>query len=170
MENSIPHFFKEIKNRAKLQFFPFNDLYFTYLFFFVLLIGGVGIWITLIQELNKKEFNHTSIILNIGTYYLALLTTSYIDITTNEKIVNKKSLQIYSFVYLFIIIGVFSLSFFLPQNYSIAMAILGLLLALFVWHVANCDNEKFMDESYMARVKSEAKATHGKKWDDTNDN
>lgn len=169
MKNSVPHFFKEIKERARLQFYPFNDLYFSYLFFFVFLIGGVGIWITLFQELNNEEFNYTNFVLNIGTYYLVLLTTSYIDITTNEKIVNKKSLQIYSFILLFIIIGVFTLSFFLPPFFSILMATIGLMLALFIWHLANCDNEKFMDESYMAKIKSEAKTTHGNSWGDTND-
>jgi len=164
MENNIPHFFKEIKNRAKLQIKPFNDLYFTYLLFFVFLIGGVGIWITLIQELNNEEFNYSQFVLNIGTYYLVLLTTSYIDITTNEKIVNKKSLHIYSFILLLLIIGIFSLSFFLSQSYSIIIAFIGLLISLFVWHLANCDNEKFMDESYMAKIKSEAGKTHGSKW------
>jgi hypothetical protein len=169
MDNSVPHFFKEIRDRAKLQVYPFNDLYFSYLFFFVFLIGGVGIWITLFQELDNKVFNHTNFILNIGTYYLVLLTTSYIDITTNEKIINKKSLQIYSFILLLVIIGVFSLSFYLPQKFSILMAIFGLFLALFIWHIANCDNEKFMDESYMARIKSEAKATHGNNWGNEGD-
>ena len=168
MENNIPHFFKEIRERAKLQVYPFNDLYFSYLFFFIFLIGGVGIWITLIQELNNEKFNYLNFVLNIGTYYLVLITTSYIDITTNDKIVNKKSLQIYSFILLFIIIGVFSLSFFLSQFYSILMAGIGLFIALFIWHIANCDNEKFMDESYMARIKTEAYKTHGATWENEN--
>jgi prepilin signal peptidase PulO-like enzyme (type II secretory pathway) len=164
MENNIPHFFKEIKSRAKLQIKPFNDLYFTYLIVFVLIIGGVGIWITLIQELNNEKFNYLQFVLNIGTYYLVLITTSYIDITTNEKIVNKKSLHIYSFILLLIIIGIFSISFFLSQSYSIIIAFFGLIISLFVWHLANCDNEKFMDESYMAKIKSEASNTHGSNW------
>lgn len=164
MENNIPHFFKEIKSRAKLQIKPFNDLYFTYLVFFVLVIGGVGIWITLIQELNNEKFNYSQFVLNIGTYYLVLLTTSYIDITTNEKIVNKKSLHIYSFILLILIIGIFALSFFLSQTYSIIIAFIGLIISLFIWHLANCDNEKFMDESYMAKIKYEASKTHGSNW------
>lgn len=164
MENNVPHFFKEIKNRAKLQIKPFNDLYFTYLIVFVLLIGGVGIWITLFQELQNAEFNYLAFVLNIGTYYLVLITTSYIDITTNDKIVNKKSLHIYSFILLLVIIGIFYLSFCLSKNYSIAIAVIGLIISLFVWHLANCDNEKFMDESYMAKVNSEAYRTHGSQW------
>jgi hypothetical protein len=164
MEKDVPHFFKEIRTRSKLQFSPFNDLYFVYLFFFVFIIGGAGIWISILQELNKEVFNHTNIVLNIGTYYLVLLTTSYIDITTNEKIVNKKSLQIYSFMLLLIVIGVFSLSFFLIAKYSVLVTIIGLVLALFIWHLANSDNEKFMDESYMSRIKTEAKSKHGSTW------
>lgn len=164
MKESIPHFFKEIKDRSKLQFFPFNDLYFSYLLFFVLVIGGVGIWISLFQELKSETFNHFNFVLNIGTYYLVLITTSYIDITTNEKIVNKKSLQIYSFILLFIIIGVFSLSFILPPTFSIISAIIGMLIALFIWHLANCDNEKFNDESYNAKIKAEANQKHGQNW------
>lgn len=163
MENIVPHFFKEIRNRAILQVKPFNDLYFTYLIFFVLIIGGVGIWITLFQELKNEKFNYLAFVLNIGTYYLVLITTSYIDITTNDKILNKKSLHIYSFILLVVIIGIFSLSFFLSQLYSIIIAIIGLVISLFVWHLANCDNEKFMDESYMAKIKSGAN-THGLNW------
>lgn len=164
MEKTIPHFFKEIKERSKLQFVPFNDLYTVYLVFFVLLIGGAGIWISLIQELNNTHFNTKSLTLNIGTYYLALITTSYIDITTNEKIINKKSLQIYSFIFLFIIVAIFGLTFILPSSYSLLLSTIGILIALFIWHLANCDNEKFNDESYSAKMKAGAKETHGKSW------
>lgn len=164
MEKSVPHFFKEIKERSKLQFVPFNDLYTVYLVFFVLLIGGAGIWISLIQELNNTYFNTKSLTLNIGTYYLALITTSYIDITTNEKIINKKSLQIYSFIFLFIIVAIFGLTFILPSSYSLLLSTIGILIALFIWHLANCDNERFNDESYNAKMKAGAKETHGKSW------
>lgn len=164
MEKTIPHFFKEIKERSKLQFVPFNDLYTVYLVFFVLIIGGAGIWISLIQELNNTHFNTKSLTLNIGTYYLALITTSYIDITTNEKIINKKSLQIYSFIFLFIIVAIFGLTFILPSSYSLLLSTIGILIALFIWHLANCDNEKFNDESYSAKMKAGAKETHGKSW------
>lgn len=164
MEKTIPHFFKEIKERSKLQFVPFNDLYTVYLVFFILLIGGAGIWISLIQELNNTHFNTKSLTLNIGTYYLALITTSYIDITTNEKIINKKSLQIYSFIFLFIIVAIFGLTFILPSSYSLLLSTIGILIALFIWHLANCDNEKFNDESYSAKMKAGAKETHGKSW------
>ncbi len=164
MEKTIPHFFKEIKERSKLQFVPFNDLYTVYLVFFVLLIGGAGIWISLIQELNNTHFNTKSLTLNIGTYYLALITTSYIDITTNDKIINKKSLQIYSFIFLFIIVAIFGLTFILPSSYSLLLSTIGILIALFIWHLANCDNEKFNDESYSAKMKAGAKETHGKSW------
>ena len=76
MKESIPHFFKEIKDRSKLQFFPFNDLYFSYLLFFVLVIGGVGIWISLFQELKSETFNHFNFVLNIGTYYLVCTSSN----------------------------------------------------------------------------------------------
>lgn len=164
MQEIVPHFFKEIKDRSRLQFRPFNDLYLAYLIFFVLIIGGIGIWISLIQELRNEEFNHLNFVLNIGTYYLVLITTSYIDIATNEKVVNKKSLQIYSFILLFIIVGVFVLSFVLPPAFSILSSVVGVLIALFIWHLANCDNEKFNDESYNAKIKSEAAKKHGKNW------
>lgn len=164
MEKSVPHFFKEIKERSKIQFVPFNDLYTVYLVFFVLLIGGAGIWISLFQELNNSQFNAKNLTLNIGTYYLALITTSYIDITTNEKIINKKSLQIYSFIFLFIIVAIFGLTFILPSSYSLLLSTIGILIALFIWHLANCDNEKFNDESYSAKMKAGAKETHGKSW------
>lgn len=165
MENAkVPHFFKEIKERMKLQFYPFNDLYLTYLVFFVLLIGGIGIWVSIFQEFNKEVANYTNIVLNMGTYYLALITTSYIDITTNDKIVNKKSLQVYSFIFLFIVASIFFSSFFLIDKYSLLLSSIGIILGLFIWHLANCENEKFNDESYSAKIRAGAKNTHGKDW------
>lgn len=165
MDKTVPHFFKEIKERSKLQFVPFNDLYIVYLFFFILLIGGAGIWISLIQEYNNESFNLKTLTLNIGTYYLALITTSYIDITTNEKIINRKSLHIYSFILLFIISIIFYLTFVLIPFFSVALSVIGIILALYIWHLANCDNEKFNDESYNAKMKKQAKNTHGKTWE-----
>jgi|GEM_PF-2140761 len=165
MENSTtPHFFKEVRERSKMQFSPFNDLYLTYIFFFILFIGGAGIWISLVKELMSESFNARNFTLNIGTYYLALISTSYIDITTNEKIVNKKSLQVYSFILLFIIIGIFSLTFLLSSGFSILLSTIGILIALFIWHIANCDNEKFNDVSYNAKIRSEVKEIHGNNW------
>lgn len=167
MENTqVPHFFKEIKERMKLQFYPFNDLYLVYLIFFVLVIGGVGIWVSIVQEFNKENIDYNNIILNIGTYYLALITTSYIDIITNDKIVNKKSLQVYSFIFLIIIAVIFTSSFFLLVKLSLFLSSIGILLGLFVWHLANCDNDKFNDESYNTKMKNQANQTHGKNWKD----
>jgi uncharacterized membrane protein len=165
MENAkVPHFFKEIKERMKLQFYPFNDLYLSYLIFFVLLIGGIGIWVSIAQELRKEVADYSNVALNIGTYYLALITTSYIDITTNDKIVNKKSLQVYSFIFLFVIAAIFVTSFFLVVKYSLLLSAIGIILGLFIWHLANCDNDKFNDESYNAKIRAGAKNTHGKEW------
>lgn len=164
MENNVPHFFKEIRDRSKMQFIPFNDLYLVYLFFFILLIGGAGIWISLAQEIRSDNFNASNLTLNIGTYYLTLITTSYIDITTNEKIVNKKSLQVYSFILLFIIVIIFGCTFFLRSGYAIFLSTIGIIIALFIWHLANCDNDKFNDESYSARMKAGSRQTHGNTW------
>lgn len=167
-EPTVPHFFKEIKDRTKLQFVPFNDLYFVYLLVFVLLIGGIGIWISIYQEANNKVFNYDNVILNIGTYYLALITTSYIDITTNEKIQNKKSLVVYSLILLMLIGGIFSISLFVIPVISIILSILGVVISLFIWHLANCENEKFNDESYNQRIRKEARNTHGNSWNNRN--
>src|SRR5690606_14243761 len=131
-EKPIPHFFKEIKDRSKLQLFPFNDLYFSYLIFFVLIIGGVGIWISLYQEFKSETFSHINIVLNIGTYYLVLITTSYIDITTNEKIINKKSLNFFSFILFFLFFVFFNLSFFFPKKYSKISSIFVFFFAFFI--------------------------------------
>lgn len=164
MEKSVPHFFKEIKERSKLQFVPFNDLYFVYMFFFILIIGGIGIWTSIFQEINNEKFEMKNISLSIGTYFLALISTSYIDLTTNEKIQNKKSLQVYSFVLFVVLLCFFITSLFLTSYYSLFFSIVGVLITLFIWHLANCDNEKFYDESYSSKMKTETKETHGKSW------
>lgn len=164
MEENIPHFFKEIRERSKLQFVPFNDLYLVHLLVFVLLIGGAGIWISAYQEYSSKTTNIKNLTINIGTYYLALITTSYIDIISNEKIVNKKSLNAYSFILLIIIASVFALTFVVRPSIAIVLSILGVIIALFIWHLANCDNDKYNDASYSAKMKKEAQMTHGKGW------
>lgn len=164
MEKTVPHFFKEIKEKTKLQFIPFNDLYFSYLIFFVFIIGGAGIWICIIQEINNPSFSVKNLTINISTYCLALITTSYIDLITNEKIINRKSLHIYCFIFLFIIIAILTSTFLLPSFYPLIPSVIVIILALFVWHLANCENDKFNDESYNAKIKAEAKEKHGEKW------
>ena len=164
MEENVPHFFKEIRERSKLQFVPFNDLYLAHLVFFVLFIGGAGIWISAYQEYSSETTNIKNLTINIGTYYLALITTSYIDIISNEKIVNKKSLNAYSFILLITIALIFALTFVVTSSIAILLSILGVIIALFIWHLANCDNEKYNDASYSAKMKKEAQMTHGKSW------
>ena len=79
------HFYKEIRERIYLQFKPFNHLYFVYVLFFLIIIGGLGIWTSWYQEYNSPKFNYINVSLNICTYYIALLSTSYIDVCMSSN-------------------------------------------------------------------------------------
>ena len=162
--NESKHFFSEIVERLKLQVKPFNDLYFTYLLVFVIGIGGIGIWVSIFQELQKDVINEYNITFNIGTYFIALVSTSYIDLTTNDKITNKKSLQIYSFVMLIVLLFLFYLSNNCKPFWSIIFSIIGTFITLLVWHIANSENQKFNEENYNQKIRKEAAKTHGHNW------
>jgi hypothetical protein len=158
------HFYKEIKERICLQFKPFNHLYFVYVLFFLIIIGGLGIWTSWYQEYNSHKFNYINVSLNICTYYIALLSTSYIDVNTNHTIENRLSLKIYSFIVLGLLIFLFWLSFRFNSPLSVLFSTIGMIISLLIWHIANSDNEKFSDETYNKRMREESKLKHGKKW------
>jgi uncharacterized membrane protein len=158
------HFYSEIKDRIILQFKPFNHLYFVYMLFFLIILGGLGIWISVYQEINNGQFSYLNVSLNICTYYIALLSTSYIDVNTNHSIENRLSLKIYSFIILGFLIFLFWLSFRYNSYISLIISSLGMVISLFIWHIANSDNEKFSDETYNKKLRDEAKNKHGKNW------
>ena len=161
MEKS-KNFFSEIKRRITLQFKPFNHLYFLVLFFFITAIGGFGIWYTLFDT--SKDDYHAVLSFSIFQFCSAIITTSLIDIYTNDKIIYKKSFNIYSLAGIIILSGFF---YFACTNNNIYFTIgsfLCLIFTLTIWHLANCDNEKFSEESYNAEIKAEAHNKHGNDW------
>jgi hypothetical protein len=162
--NSEINIFGEIKQRFLM---PFNDpkpAYFGYLIVIIIGIGGLGIWYSIYQFFNIDGYTIQSVSLNVSTFFMALIASSFIDLSIHPKIRNKVSLIIYSILILGLGMILFFISTTSKNDFVIYTAIIGYLLSLFVWHISNADNEKLDDEAFNTIIRKEALETHGNNW------
>lgn len=162
--DDMKNFFVEIRDRLLLQIKPFNHVYVVYVFFFLIIVGGLGIWVSIYQESNAKACDLSNISFNISTYFIALVATAYIDVNINHTIENRLSLTIYSTIALLILIFMFYLSCVWDDWWGLGVSILGMIISLLMWHVGNSDSDRFSDETYNKRILDEARRKHGSNW------
>lgn len=158
------NFFDEISNRLIMQFKPFNHLYLIVLVFFVLIVGGFGTWYTVWVDSDKTDY-FVRVSFSMFQFCSAILATSMIDLYTNEKLVHKISFFIYGLALILSLIGLFYL--FCTNNHltSLIGSSICLIVTMVVWHLANCDNEKFNESTFNGRIRGEAREIHGNDWE-----
>lgn len=162
------NFFNEIKGRYSIPFRPINYAYFGYLIGILIGFGGLGIWVSIYQEFTSVDRFWSTVPTAMSTYFIALLASSFIDLNVLPNTINRVSMLIYSVIFLGLGFLLFWLSNVMATKYAFIPAILGVLFALLTWHIANCDSDKFSDESYNATIRSGAKGTHGQNWGKSN--
>lgn len=170
MESSTRNinFINELKERFSIPFKPFNYAYFGYLFGILIGFGGLGIWVSIYQDINSSNSIWSTVPTSISTYFIALLASSFIDLNVLPNAINRVSMLIYSVIFLGLGFLLFWLSINISSNFSFIPAILGFVFAILTWHLANCDSDKFNDESFNAKIRAEAKQTHGSNWGEEN--
>lgn len=130
------HFIKEIIERIKN---PFNyPQYVGYFIFCILLVGAAGVHIK-IFDLFTSCGDNSQIWSEVGTYSIAILGASVLDLNLSEKLRNKDSILVWSlivltigFVLLILIREVNSMSWLFGS--------LGILISWFMWWFAHSDN------------------------------
>lgn len=145
--NAIKEFFKSRKVTLKN-----GVLFYLYLFFVIIIIGGAGIWASLFIEISNDRFLHQNIYLSIMTFSLPLVTTFAIDIIKMEVDKQIKTIfQIILFASVIISVVVFTVLAFSKNNWAYLPAIIFAILALFFWWIVSCENKNLYDEDYYTK-------------------
>lgn len=155
------NFFREIVERFKL---PWSKGAFNaYFFIIVVFFGGIGIWASMLDVWNDCGKDAYRISQNIGTYFMAIIAASLVDLNLSFKIKNVASLVIYSMACLGVACGLFYWSYNITSNYSFIFSILGILIGWLVWILANADNEKLNDSTFYTEMRNNEEG-HAKNW------
>lgn len=132
---------------------PWENIAFkSYFFWIVIGFGGIGIWLTIYEELNKSNADFTIISKCIATTFVAIIAGSLVDLNLSFNIKNIPSLIINSLAFIAVSILLLVLSFCVKGGLSLIPAILGYSLALLIWVLANSDNDKMSDDGYFQQI------------------
>lgn len=155
----------EVRTRILLPWKPFNWNFFGYLFGVIILIGGLGVWVSFYMAFKSPmDDGHTAAI-SLATFFIALWATSYLDINFLTDVENKIGFLLFNFLFFAFAIFLMWLVYELgSSNWSFLPASIGFLLSMIIWYVANADNEKFDEKTYNEKLRSESKKKHGNNW------
>ena len=153
-------FWEEIKHRFVYPFQPLSLPFIIYFAGVVIFLGGFGIWSTLYSYYLTPDLVKL-LPPTIGTYFIALWATSIFDLYNSDP-TNQKAMLLISvvgFAVEFILLGLS----FRQNGFSYFCALMGLILALAYWFIANSYNDIYY-ETFDQRVRSESKNKHGQDW------
>lgn len=129
----------------------------SYFFWIIIAFGGIGIGLTIFEELRNTQTNINIISKSIATTFVAIIAASLVDLNLSYNIKNVPSLIINSIGFIAVSILLMVLSFNINGGWSLFPAILGYLLALLIWILANADNDKLSDDSYLQNISKKVK-------------
>lgn len=155
-------FNNEVINRFKL---PWKNSAFKYYFFWIVCaFGGLGFLLSLFSEFNSETPVYYNISRSISSTFIALIAASLVDLQLSFNIKNIPSLIINSIACIAVSLLLLYFSFSIKNNWSLIPALLGYGLGLFVWILANADNENLSDEIFYKKMLSKAQEL-SKGWD-----
>lgn len=138
-----------------------NSAFVSYFIWIIILFGGIGIGLTIFDEYNNCKFNINSISKSIATTFVAIIAASLADLNLSLNIKNVPSLTINSIGFFGLSILLMVLAFTIDSAWGLVPAILGYFIAIIIWVLANCDNEKLSDESYLQNIKNKVSKLSG---------
>ena len=134
-----------------------NFAFKSYFFWIVILFGGIGIGLTIFEEIRKSSPDFNTISKSIATTFVAIIAASLVDLNLSYNIKNVPSLIINSYGFIGISILLLILSFNVKGGWSLMPAILGYIIAILIWILANADNDKLSDDSYLVNITKKVK-------------
>lgn len=156
---------QEVITRFTLPLKPFNWSFFGYLIGVIILIGGLGVWVSFYSVMKSPVDDGHNAAVSLGTFFIALWATSYLDIVLMVDIRNKLALIIYNFLFFALAMLLLWLIYeFSTSNWAFLPAILGFFLSITSWYLANAANEKFDEKTYAEKLRLESNTKHGQSW------
>ena len=153
-------FIEEIIERYKLpwKFFAFNS----YFIIIVIGFGGLGVFVKICEIFSSTTPGY-DVAKDMATYSVAIIAASLVDLNLSLNIQSKPSLTINSFAVGAISILLMYLSYNINSYWALLPGLLGILIALSVWILANADNENLSDSIYYEKMRGKD-IGHGKNW------
>lgn len=152
--NELITFKQEIFFRLKA---PWKQSAFKGVFSIVLILAGLGVFLPF---LIKNNFNIPDVSISLGTYFIASIVSSSLDLSLSIKTINKASYVIYTTLALVISLVLFLLTIILNFNLlKLVFAIIGFMLSFIIWVIANSDKEIFDDIKYTKKLEQSIQNT-----------
>lgn len=149
-------FTNEIKDRFLT---PWTSVFVGYLFI-VIAAGCFGVAFTA-YEVYKSEMilkENFKIAESLATFFIAIVATSYVDLNLCKKLQNKKAFTTWSVLVGGLCLGLLWITYQFKSNFSIIPSLIGTLIALSMWIIANADNDKIIyEDDYYANVDDKKK-------------
>lgn len=150
--NSWPLFFGELVRRTRS---PARHVSFVLYFFLgVIVLGGLGIWVELIEYIHHPE-SLAALRTALVVFFPALIGTSCMDLLWSDN--EKKYMRAFSVI----IVAIFVATIFVERattssGIALCISTIASLAALWVWWVANADQPHLRDVNLDAPVGGEA--------------
>jgi len=141
------NFKNEIKNKLRE---PWKQDAFIGYFILTIILSAIAIFTPLYNISQDYVQNISSA---IGTFFLASIVSSTIDLNLSFKTINKASFSIYTIIALIIVIALFAFTILYSGILGLISAIIGFLFSLFIWVIANSEKEILNDEKHTIKLK-----------------
>ena len=135
-------YFIKRRSKAPLRHFSF----FAFFIIGIIVAGGLGIWLTLWEYCTSSSNQLNDIVRSIATYFPAIATASLFELICpdeNEKYI--RSFALFAGV-LILILFVFTVNLN-PGSISLFVGLLGVAVSLFLWWIANAENDSLRDKA-----------------------
>jgi hypothetical protein len=134
--------------------FKTYPVFYIYLLFVVMIMGGFSVWTTLYIELHNSDIIHKNICLALMGFSMPLTTSFAIDIFAIEaEIFIKRIFQIICISVPLILLVLFLV--YLNTFWAYLFSGINILLSLFFWWIVNSKNSNLCDESYYSKNRKE---------------
>lgn len=119
----------------------------TFFFYFlsaVVLAGGCGIWVAVFQQSNAETWEWLPVVSALYTYFPALAAASAFELVLTQN--SEKSVRALAIAGLITIVLVVALAIGMAPSWkSFAVCVVGYLLSLGLWFLANAENGNLHD-------------------------
>jgi hypothetical protein len=130
-----------------------------FIFYFILIIvgfGSIGIFTSIFSEFttNVKERN---IINSMSSYFLAIVSTGAVELLFIKDKIIKNAVLLMSLAFLALCILFLLITFNIDITSAFLISGLGIILAWFVWWIANAENANLCDDSLFTKMSTKSK-------------
>jgi len=148
------NFWSEVKDKLTA---PWQQSVFIGLFILLLLLVTIAVVVPLFKISSGYI---QSISVSLSTFFIATIVASTIDLQLSYSFLNRASLIVYAILFLLIVLILFALSVLLSSSISLLPAILGFIISIVIWIIANADKDISSDKKHQQKMLQSIKQTN----------